>query len=81
MLVPPPFLFLAASPSFLAKKEVTMNRFLHEGFLKFQFHNIKTSLPSVGNENIEFPGKEANRQINCPIQTGFCSSQTGRFYQ
>ena len=39
-------------------------------------HNINSSPPFVGNGNIEFRGKEANRQINCPIQTIFCSSQT-----
>ena len=39
-------------------------------------HNINSSPPFVGNGNIEFRGKEANPQINCPIQTIFCSSQT-----
>ena len=45
-------------------------------FLINKCHNINSSPPFVGNGNIEFRGKEANPQINCPIQTIFCSSQT-----
>ena len=45
-------------------------------FLINKCHNINSSPPFVGNGNIEFRGKEASPQINCPIQTIFCSSQT-----
>ena len=41
-----------------------------------QVSQYQLKSPFVGNGNIEFRGKEANPQINCPIQTIFCSSQT-----
>ena len=53
--------------------------FLHRVFLMLQWHSIKSRLPSIGNENIEFLGKEANRQMNCPIQTVFAPVRQGGF--